>query len=54
MLERVLVVDDDADTLDVCAEVLRIEGYEIVRAESGRGAEAILRSSAVDVAVVDR
>jgi len=53
MLERVLVVDDDADTLDVCAEVLRIEGYEIVRAESGRGAEAILRSSAVDVAVVD-
>src|SRR5437867_2570605 len=53
MLERVLVVDDDADTRDVCAEVLGHAGYEIVRAESGRGAEAILRNSAVDVAVAD-
>jgi len=47
------VVDDDADTRDVCAEVLRGEGYEIIRAESGRSAEAVLRSSAVDVAVAD-
>jgi DNA-binding NtrC family response regulator len=53
MSERVLVVDDDADMRDLCAEVLRREGYEIIRAESGRSAEAVLRSSAVDVAVAD-
>jgi DNA-binding NtrC family response regulator len=53
MPERVLVVDDDADTREVCAEVLRAEGYEVIRAESGRSAESVLRSSAVDVAVAD-
>jgi DNA-binding NtrC family response regulator len=53
MSERVLVVDDDADMRDLCAEVLRREGYEIISAESGRSAEAVLRSSAVDVAVAD-
>ncbi|PYQ05427.1 MAG: hypothetical protein DMF82_08530 [Acidobacteria bacterium] len=53
MSERVLVVDDDADTRDVCAEVLLGQGYEIVCAESGRSAEAVLRRSALDVVVVD-
>jgi DNA-binding NtrC family response regulator len=53
MSERVLIADDDADMRDLCAEVLRREGYEIISAESGRSAEAVLRSSAVDVAVAD-
>ena len=53
MSERVLIVDDDADMRDLCAVVLRGEGYEIISAESGRRAEAVLRSSAVDVAVAD-
>src|SRR5207244_12586501 len=53
MSERGLIVDDDADMRDLCAVVLRGEGYEIVSAESGRSAEAVLRSSAVDVAVAD-
>jgi DNA-binding NtrC family response regulator len=53
MSERVLVVDDDPDTREVCAEALGREGYEIVTAESGRSAETVLRSSAVDVAVTD-
>jgi len=53
MPERVLVVDDDADTRELCAEVLVREGYEVVSLESGRSAEAVLRSSAVDLAVVD-
>jgi DNA-binding NtrC family response regulator len=53
MSERVLIVDDDADMRDLCAEVLRRGGYEIISVESGRSAEAVLRSSAVDVAVAD-
>ncbi len=51
--EQVLVVDDDPDTREWCAAVLRGEGYEVVSAESGRSAEAVLRTSAVDVTVVD-
>jgi DNA-binding NtrC family response regulator len=46
-------VDDDPETREWCAEVLRGEGYRVVSAESGRSAEAVLRSSAVDVTVVD-
>ena len=53
MRERVLVVDDDADTRDMCAEMLRGMGYETVCADSGQIAEAALRSSAVDVVVAD-
>jgi DNA-binding NtrC family response regulator len=53
MRERVLVVDDDADTRDMCAEVLRGAGYETVSTESGQIAQAALRSSAVDVVVTD-
>jgi CheY-like chemotaxis protein len=51
--EQVLIVDDDPETREWCAEVLRGEGYRVVSAESGRSAEAVLRSSAVDVTVVD-
>jgi len=51
--ERILVVDDDPDTRDMCAEVLSGKGYDVIRAESGRSAEALLRTSAVDVTVTD-
>jgi two-component system response regulator HydG len=51
--ERILVVDDDPDTRDMCAEVLRSKGYDVIRAESGRSAETLLRTSAVDVTVTD-
>ncbi|PYQ22650.1 MAG: hypothetical protein DMF81_11405, partial [Acidobacteria bacterium] len=53
MSERILVVDDDSDTREVCVEALRREGYDVVGEDSGRSAEAVLRSSAVDVAVTD-
>src|SRR5438552_5827816 len=51
--ERILVVDDDPDTRDMCAEVLRSKGCDVIRAESGRNAETLLRTSAVDVTVTD-
>jgi DNA-binding NtrC family response regulator len=46
-------VDDDPDTRDICAEVLRSKGYDVTSAESGRSADALLRTSAVDVTVTD-
>ena len=51
--ERILVVDDDPDTRDICAEVLRSKGYDVTPAESGRRGEALLRTSTVDVTVTD-
>ncbi|MEE9592792.1 MAG: sigma-54 dependent transcriptional regulator [Thermoplasmata archaeon] len=53
MRERVLVVEDDPEMLDTCSEVLKRAGYEVVGAGSGRGAEEILRTSAVDVVITD-
>jgi DNA-binding NtrC family response regulator len=53
MSERILVVDDDAATLDVCVEVLKRAGYEPLTAGSGQAAAAILRAEVVDAIVVD-
>lgn len=50
---RVLVVDDDLDTLDTVAESLAIEGWDVMRASSGMEALRIARSESPDVAVVD-
>ncbi len=52
-MERILVVDDDPNVLELCAASLREVGYEVVKADSGRRAEAILRSSAIDAVVAD-
>ena len=30
MAERILVYDDDADILEVCATILRMKGYEVL------------------------
>lgn len=51
--KRVLVVEDDPDLLETCAEVLQRAGYEVVKAESGEAAEAVLRVSAIDVVIAD-
>jgi CheY-like chemotaxis protein len=42
--ERVMVVEDDADTRELIAEVLRDEGYSVVTAANGAEALAALRS----------
>jgi DNA-binding NtrC family response regulator len=51
--ERILVVDDDSATLEVCAEALKRAGYDPLTADSGPDAAAILRAEVVDALVVD-
>jgi len=50
---RVLAVEDDAEMLDLLAEHLTAEGYEVVAVRRGSEAVARLRSAPVDVVLTD-
>ena len=50
---RVLLVDDDLDTLEVTAELLRLCGHEVVAARSGDHALAVATHYRPDVALLD-
>lgn len=49
----VLIVDDSVPILDFVSELLRRQGHTISTARSGREAEAIVESVAVDVLITD-
>jgi len=52
--ETILVVDDEAGTLDFCCTILTAHGYRVLRAGSGREALEIHANAApVDLALVD-
>jgi len=51
--KRVLAVDDSATYLDVLAEELRREGYDVVQARSGREALDLLAAQMVDAILLD-
>src|SRR5262245_40157229 len=50
---RILVVDDERSIRELLAIVLRREGYEVLRAENGRGAVAALEREPVDLLISD-
>jgi CheY-like chemotaxis protein len=50
---RILLVDDDKDTLEVTALILRLCGYEVVVAQSGASAVAVAAVYCPDVALLD-
>lgn len=50
---RILVVDDDRETLDTVADALESEGWEVQRALSGREALDLASRIVPDVAVID-
>src|SRR5262245_28462760 len=50
---RVLVVDDDLDTVDSAAMVLQLSGYEVETAASGREALARLTRFEPDIVMLD-
>jgi CheY-like chemotaxis protein len=51
--ERVLVVDDDADTRDAIAMLLEAEGIEVVAAEAAEALAVLRRGFRPDVVVLD-
>jgi two-component system response regulator PilR (NtrC family) len=50
---RILVVDDERSMRELLAIVLRREGYEVLLADSGRAAIAVLEREAVDLLISD-
>ncbi len=51
--KRVLVVDDERDTLDLIDLTLRTAGYEIHLASSGEESLEMLRSETFDIVLLD-
>ncbi|MEI7973707.1 MAG: diguanylate cyclase [Bdellovibrio sp.] len=52
-IRRILVVDDDRDSLEILSEALNWEGYEIRRSSSGESALHILAQWQPDLIVLD-
>ena len=53
MAERILVIDDEPDLLELVRINLKQAGYEVETAETGRDALELLRRSAPDLVVLD-
>jgi two-component system response regulator PilR (NtrC family) len=52
-LPRILVVDDEQSMRELLAIVLRREGYQVLLAESGRAAVALLEREPIDLLISD-
>jgi CheY-like chemotaxis protein len=53
MKARILVVDDNPDSLAIMRTILENRGYHVVAAGSGADALTVVRSSPVDVVLLD-
>jgi len=51
--KRILVIDDDMDVLEALADILRLQGHEVVAVDSGREALRTLNSRDFDVIFSD-
>lgn len=54
MADRILIVEDDEDTLEVLAHIVRGEGFEVVQAKNGKQAMQIIKKRGADLVVLDR
>ena len=50
---RILVVDDEADVLELLKECLELQGYGVVTTSSAIEAESLLSSGVIDLAMLD-
>jgi len=50
---RILVVDDEADVLELLKEYLELQGYGVVTTSSAIEAESLLSSGVIDLAMLD-
>ena len=53
MENKILIVDDEQDILDICRQILEPSGYTVLTADSGEKALNILMDSPIDIAFVD-
>jgi DNA-binding NtrC family response regulator len=53
MAERVLLVDDDTEFLEVMSERLKLRGVEVVTADSAAAALTLIEREAFDVVILD-
>lgn len=53
MLKKILVVEDNADTLELMSALLQFEGYTVVTAENGREGIDAAKSEHPDLIVTD-
>lgn len=53
MRKKLLVVDNDSDYLEACADFLKLAGYEVMSAASAEEAERIMTDSWVHLVVID-
>jgi two-component system phosphate regulon response regulator PhoB len=53
-MARILIVDDEESIRDLIKEVLSADGHEFFLAADGKQAFDIVRSKAIDLAIVDR
>ena len=51
--ERVLVVDDQPEILNLLEDVLRVAGYEVAKAQSGDDALRVLAEASFDLVITD-
>jgi len=51
--EKIIIVDDDPDILDVLKIILEGEGYEVIEAHNGEEALAIIKKTAPDILITD-
>jgi signal transduction histidine kinase/CheY-like chemotaxis protein len=51
--ERVLIVDDEVDVLDLCRRVLEVEGYQVTTAQNGQEALQQARKHSFDLLLTD-
>lgn len=54
MLKKVLIVEDDPDILMAVTDAMEDEGYEVMVAFDISVAEALLRATVPDLAILDR
>jgi two-component system phosphate regulon response regulator PhoB len=53
MMAKVLIVDDDANSVALLAYTLGLQGFEVAQAEDGGSALALIEQEAPDLVVLD-
>lgn len=53
MLGRILVVDDNVMVRESYSDLLRHRGYDVMQAGDGEEALKVMRSSSIDLAIID-